>query len=210
MRAFKRILILLLPALLLAGTVSIQAASAGTNTTTSWAWASPAHPNQFMEQLKIQTHHGWENAQTTAIAGADTCTGCRAVAIAVEVNLVGFASGNLNQNTKAKTQAPSCTNCTVAAAAYQFTLASTKGVPCITKDGYAELATINTELKALKTSTDDESTIQSDVQGLMGQVLYVLVAETIVSPTDCWHAPHVHDGDDLVVSLKSSTTQPTS
>jgi len=176
MRIWKRFSTVLAAATAVSILATAQAASAGVNQTSARAYASARDRTEKQVAFTVRSYQHSLSADTTATAKGSHCTGCFAVAIAVEVNLVGNLSGSLTQRTIAHATSSKCKDCTVVAAAHSFAVALTKGTPCLTSQGKADLDAIRRQFRALSADTGlNGAMLQSRIDDLMGQVASTLL-----------------------------------
>jgi hypothetical protein len=124
------------------------------------------------------------NVVNSAKSLSVSCTGCKAVAIAVQIVL---AEGNVSSvvaSNSALAENRDCTFCDTTALAYQFVIAPGTRDVWLTPQGRLSLLSIEWRLRMLAQSGKPGDQITNESNALLNEVLYVLSTELRVSGQD--------------------------
>jgi hypothetical protein len=144
----------------------------------SYSYGHVDYSIQFQLQ---ETPSAAVNAFNLASATTSLCQNCGANAIAFQI--VVTTKHNLamvNADNKANAVSYKCTNCSTTANAYQFVVGD-DNKPALTGTQRAQLATIQSQLKGLRSQHLTADQLNTQVDGLASQVVAVLQAASAPS-----------------------------
>jgi hypothetical protein len=124
------------------------------------------------------------NVVNSAKSLSVSCTGCKAVAIAVQIVLAEGSVSSVVASNSALAENRDCTLCDTTALAYQFVIAPGTRDVWLTAQGRLALVSIEWRLRALAQSGKPGDQITNESNALISEVLYVLSTELRVSGQD--------------------------
>jgi putative peptide zinc metalloprotease protein len=159
-----------------------DAASAGVSFNNAFAFSNPWYRQSFDLAYDLDHDRGpFVFAQNGAFAYATNCNGCRSIAIAVQIDLVAGDVQRIDARSRTQAITKGCTGCLALAAAHQFIVAPGGDRVWLSDSGRNQLSSIRAQLYALRWSRASGLEIQSQIEGLMQQVVNVLLSEVRTS-----------------------------
>lgn len=139
-------------------------------------------------QVKIDQSGPTAHAMNTAVARAVACTGCVAVAAAIQVDLVSGARRAITAVNRAEATSERCVECRSVAAAFQFVV-NADGQVGLTSAGHAALRDVHARLARAVSTGGPPEQVLGDVQALADEVAGILASEVTVTATNGRAAP---------------------
>jgi hypothetical protein len=119
--------------------------------------------------------------ENRAYAFAGYCNGCRSIAIAVQIDLIEGTPRQLDLVNIGQAETRRCVGCLTVTAVHQFVVVSGANRVWITDSGRQQLRAIKQQLSQLRRSKAPGDEITAKIDGLMGQIVDVLIAEVRTS-----------------------------
>ena len=155
--------------------VPATTAAAGTRDNVAIAITDARHPVDVDVSFQITHDHGpVANANNLASATGSNCTGCRTIAIAIQVDLVSGVVTKVNAQNFSLAENFKCVQCETLADADQFIVAPGGEDVDLTGHGRAELEAIRRDLVAEVHSGEPIPELQADVEATLLRIDTVL------------------------------------
>jgi len=146
------------------------------------------HSSVFHLAFTIVRSSGPSVSVSNVALAVTACTNCRAIAVAIQVDLVWPVPAVLNAENLSVAVASGCTTCDALAAAFQYVVASPQPMQ-LTRQGRHDVAAIEHQLRALESSGLAPADLVARVDALAAQLGNVLATELVP-------AHHAERGDD--------------
>jgi hypothetical protein len=155
--------------------VPATTAAAGTRDNVAIAITDARHPVDVDVSFQITHDHGpVANATNLASATGSNCTGCRTIAVAIQIDLVSGVVSTVNAQNVSLAENFKCVLCQTLADAHQFIVAPGGEDVDLTGEGRAELEALRRELIAEVHSSDPIPELQADVDAIVPRIDAVL------------------------------------
>jgi putative peptide zinc metalloprotease protein len=153
-------------------------AAAGTRDNVAIANTNARHRVDVDVSFQITHDHGpVASANNLASATGSNCTGCRTIAIAIQIDLVSGVVTKVNAQNLSLAQNFKCVQCETLADAHQFIVASGGEDVDLTDQGRAELEAVRRDLIAEVHSDDAIPELQAGVDATVPRIDAVLRTE---------------------------------
>ncbi len=155
-----------------------------TQTTNNAASAIATATRLFASDVKFDTDRFNAlsvEANNSASALSDTCTDCKATAIAVQVVLIAGSLENLAATNTSSALNRDCSNCDTTSLAYQFVIAPGARNVRLTGLGVAQMAGIEGRMRILALSGKPGAQLTAEANALIGELQTVLSTQLRVS-----------------------------
>jgi hypothetical protein len=202
-----------LGAALVAAFIAVPATSAeaGTRYNQALAYTNGRHRVDVAVSFRVSYDHGSiVTANNFAFARGSYCTGCRTVAIAVQIDLVSGPVTKVNANNVSVAKNVKCLNCETVADAHQFVVAPGTEDVGLTQQGDSQLRAIRRELIADAWSAAPGAQLQGQINALLARVESVLRTQLVSErPDDDREHPTRLTSDDLHVDHRAGLSHAT-
>jgi len=139
----------------------------------SLAVSFPFWPNTHWVNMQVASAFGPSSLINDVYAGsASGCNGCTALAVSLQVDLVSYASVPPNESDVAKVVDRGSDDQNLAAAI--MIVVTAPGQINMSASGRAQLAAVQSQLKALSLVGGSALTVQGEIGALLGQVIGIL------------------------------------
>jgi hypothetical protein len=158
--------------------VPASTASAATRNNAAVAFTNAHHNIDIDVSFRVTHDKGpVVNANNLAFATGSDCTGCRTIAVAIQIDLVSGVVTNVNAQNFSTAKNVDCVECETLAFANQFVVAPGGEDVELTQQGGAELVAIRSQLMGDVGSGEPIPELQADLDALMSEINTVLGTE---------------------------------